>query len=436
MLSLCLLLLGSKAANSSTITTVKSSGAKTTCFDFFPNQSPYGETQFRPADENFVETWCYQGDKNETYVFNADNASLNQNLIARVELSKDGRAEFVTVIANVKGKQTMHKSPASSFSPIGVPLTVAEAREIGKQVLTPQLSHTFDDIFSLFSNDKIAAASISTQSLYRVRAGQFKKNLSSDLLPWDSDYYPFGKSIINILGIFDRFMKNRFSLSSHAQAWERRAHKAGHLNGHCNGWAAASILHPEPTQVSYSQLLEAEITPYTTKGILSSTSFCVRWAFYGKRYYGNDNDDPRDINPAKFHKVLLYYINQQNKPVVMDHMADAYVDNSVISGYVFDIQKLSANTFHVTAKLKVHYYNYGSGVAPHVTVIYNYTLTTDANRRIIAGTWDDDSKNPDFLWVPLAQIDCGKQNPWMTMNRVNAFLSYIGENFSISNRSR
>ena len=34
------------------------------------------------------------------------------------------------------------------------------------------------------------------------------------------------------------------------------------------------------------------------------------------------------------------------------------------------------------------------------TETWGYTLTTDANGRVLEGVWDDENKHPDFAWVP------------------------------------
>jgi len=46
-------------------------------------------------------------------------------------------------------------------------------------------------------------------------------------------------------------------------------------------------------------------------------------------------------------------------------------------------------------------------------VKYEYYLNTDNNGVITGGEWKGDSPNPDFLWVPLAPSNCGKENPKM-----------------------
>ena len=46
--------------------------------------------------------------------------------------------------------------------------------------------------------------------------------------------------------------------------------------------------------------------------------------------------------------------------------------------------------------------------AQYAEVPYEYTLDVDGQGKPIGGTWL--SKNPDFLWAPIAQKECGREN--------------------------
>lgn len=65
------------------------------------------------------------------------------------------------------------------------------------------------------------------------------------------------------------------------------------------------------------------------------------------------------------------------------------------------------------------------------TETWGYTLTTDANGRVLEGVWDDDNKHPDFAWVPY-------NNPTSAGNgsSENPFLPYTYFKNTVGNYDR
>lgn len=51
-----------------------------------------------------------------------------------------------------------------------------------------------------------------------------------------------------------------------------------------------------------------EFSTADIKGLLTESHYSVSSRFYGKRFYGEDEDDIKDLNPANFQKIdqLLY----------------------------------------------------------------------------------------------------------------------------------
>ena len=146
----------------------------------------------------------------------------------------------------------------------------------------------------------------------------------------------------------------------------------------------------------------------------TETGFCVKVAFYGNRYK-TITDDLRDINPDLFHETIRYYLKELGKPIALDRISNEVVDTSIFSGYKLTVKKKTNNRFFVTAVMRTHYYNHSIVNSKRVAAIkdltYKYYLNTDNNGDIIGGEWDKDSPNPDFLWAPLAQMTCGRENP-------------------------
>lgn len=98
--------------------------------------------------------------------------------------------------------------------------------------------------------------------------------------------------------------------------------------GHCNGWAAASILTNEPREaVTYS--VDGKDIHFTTadiKGLLTESHYSTHSHFYGERYNGTE-DDITDLSPENFHKLVSHYLLQKEVPLVFDTTASEEVWN-------------------------------------------------------------------------------------------------------------
>jgi hypothetical protein len=97
--------------------------------------------------------------------------------------------------------------------------------------------------------------------------------------------------------------------------------------GHCNGWAAAAILEEEPqTPREFGGI---NFTVGDQKGLLSDLHFAdsASWA-----YGGND-----DLNPADFHRMLLTWMGEQKKAMIVTFRIG---DNEIWSypAYRFQLQ--------------------------------------------------------------------------------------------------
>jgi hypothetical protein len=89
--------------------------------------------------------------------------------------------------------------------------------------------------------------------------------------------------------------------------------------GHCNGWAAAAILEPEPRAPSTVDGVTFSVADQ--KGLLASWHFADRVAWS----YG---DDERGVAAPDFHRQLLRWIGDQKKPFVVSAFAGSQqIDN-------------------------------------------------------------------------------------------------------------
>ena len=145
--------------------------------------------------------------------------------------------------------------------------------------------------------------------------------------PWSGWWWPFyEKSPPHLydpggpMDKYDQVSVARGRPNPGAMAWEKRNHFTDKEEegwfGHCNGWAAAAVLEPEPKSGKKVSGINFEVNDIM--GLLSEWHwFDGAVAFYGTRYYG-EGDNIDDILPHEFHYVIINYIGKQGRPLIMD----------------------------------------------------------------------------------------------------------------------
>lgn len=422
------------------------------CFEFSNLNTPARLerlTSQTGADDRNI--WCYEpvrtGSKSYELVYKLE-AESTPELSMLVEIDGNGYPSAVTHETNIKGGRQIHTIVGSGFSPLGIPLSSREAAKSGSYVYG---AYAFDSSLTSWAQSEALRLSMADSQRVdmRVQVGTFESELPDEKQPFKG-YWWSGNELSNYsnapLAKYDAFVKARTGTDPASVAWENANHTQNGTfwSGHCNGWAASSVLYPEPTQPLWDTKTKALFLVSDLKGILAEASFCANWAFYGNRYWGNPGDDLLDIYPDLFHKVLVYYIDQMKLPIAFDYERDEAVDNHVISGYKFDITKDPNNpqSVHVVATLRVHSYDNSRtesvGKEPYMEWVYNYTLSVDSSGNILSGKWDEDaplpapnsgsgnqvSTNPDFLWVPLSPSEnCTTRNASISLDQVNQILA-------------
>ncbi len=404
------------------------------CYQFPVEQSP---DLISKGEDHGSELWCYKklNDGKDLLVFNFDQEKIRPELSVLIE---EGSRISSGVLNS--GKLSFTKSNFMGISPVNVPLEINALRNRALERISFTASGT-RKIDKLIENLKAAPLS----------GKKFEPNLrSTETAYLDASKYPYGgywwshsdqqlfAGKNSPLGKYDSAYTIRNGENPNASAWESQNHSLSNVpwGGHCNGWAASSVLYPEWTETLFDPLTNQMILPTDVQGILAEGSFCVYWAFYGKRYNGNPGDDLTDIKPDLFHKVLRYYLDNQKKPIAMDYFRDQKIDNNVVSGYKSEINPISnrPNWYHVVTELQMHDYdhvrNEGAGPARMYHRNYEYNLQMEANGTITGGEWI--SENPDFLWVPLSPKDCGRENPNIHLDFVFNWLNSLPKAVKVS----
>lgn len=359
------------------------------------------------------ERWCYQKQAGGLYIYNGDLKKLRPELALLVDA--DGVITHASLMAD---QISLHKTHSADFNPFSVPLKEPTHLKVDNDAAVDDSSMA----------EVLALLRSYTGSEAKFTLIESPAAASSAVKPWRGFWWPYKGRWLQRgpYARFDQFVTNRTGANPGAVAWEDRYHayKGVWWEGHCNGWAAASVLRSEPRAPRVDTQSGITFSVSDQKAYLTGIDYCSNVAFFGERYRGPRNN-PRDINPALFHKTLLYYIGNLRKPVVMDYQAGVPVDNHVVSGYSMSFQQRDANSYIVTTTLTVHKYD-GSiinvpGVAPTYTRVYRYALNTDARGVPVSGAWL--SANPDFLWVPLSPTRCRNNNQNLKHEWVNAIMA-------------
>ena len=254
--------------------------------------------------------------------------------------------------------------------------------------------------------------------------------------PWSGDWWSRKKGFLvkgwpghkpSPFERYDAYVESRTGNNPGVWAWEKNP-RNGHYNpnaenweGHCNGWAAASILTPEPRNTQIRNGIE--FTSADQKGLLSEQYMNTYCNFYGNRNWGNPGDDEDDIYPDEFHRLLLEYIAGNKSAMICDTAYDRQVWNFPL--YKFESSWKTSWFDESKLKVKTTVYYADDGVKPSFvgtkwfSTTYTYNLFLDGQGNIIDGEWTGSSKrnHPDFVWVPTADApnpnNSNQENPFI-----------------------
>jgi hypothetical protein len=167
-----------------------------------------------------------------------------------------------------------------------------------------------DQVETLGPLVKLPAAAIEPDQPPRAAA-------DAEQRPWSGWWWPasdgMGATLFAANGPlekYDRYVTLVTGESPGTRAWEReQLYFPGNLwAGHCNGFAAAALLEPEPTEPK--EILGITFSVGDLKGLLVDYHFgdAAAWAF---------PDADNDLDPADFHGALLNWMQVEGKGFVM-----------------------------------------------------------------------------------------------------------------------
>jgi len=148
----------------------------------------------------------------------------------------------------------------------------------------------------------------------------------ADKTPWSGWWWPaddgvYGAHLFDVdgpLAKYDRLAQAHQRPDVQTRAWElENVHLSGAAYpwaGHCNGWAAAAVLEPEPTAPKTIDGVTFSVADQ--KGLLASWHFAdsAEWVF---------GDDQDGVNAADFHRALVQWIGGGRRAFIVNTAAGA-----------------------------------------------------------------------------------------------------------------
>ncbi len=299
----------------------------------------------------------------------------------------------------------------------------------------------------------------------RFSEGQVKNT------PWAGYWFPYASDgTASALTKYEQATGN-----SGAANWEVQHHGTGVQNiqdwwGHCNGWCAAAVLHPEPKKPLTKNGVTFSVGDQ--KALMSEIGMEVDGDFFGHR-----EDDPNDLTSLTFQDIfpnqfflVLTNIVGVGQPLVIDRYTGAQVWNQPVVGY--QIAKPAPGDYlgTVSGQPNVHRLMFQLQLwwarddvdADHTTEPFTYAdgpsyasrtlrgelwldgapvfdstgnLTASGNiivghdgDYVTGGQWHNGvtetaNSHPDYMWIPTNErTSSGYSNPQINPTQVKTFL--------------
>jgi Transglutaminase elicitor len=198
-----------------------------------------------------------------------------------------------------------------------------------------------------------------------------------------------------------------------ALAWEKRYKLTTSPNtswwGHCNGWAASTVLEDEPTRGVRAG--DVVLNTGEIKGLLAACHQGDPVDLFSGRTHWNGGDWTNDLRATVFHKALLYYLRDRKSKLIFNLSTKPEVWNYPC--YWFKMQGTSDWRDPTMTQISVTIYCADDNVQPSFigtngfSRTYNYWIQGSPQiiSGIRAGDWNNGSEesHPQFVWHPAYQ---------------------------------
>jgi hypothetical protein len=248
-----------------------------------------------------------------------------------------------------------------------------------------------------------------------VMAQSDEASVPKDRLPWSGHWWPLtqGELVFGYnehpspLEKYDAYVTGFYPAAAYAEGLVREYDPdAPGWFGHCDDWAAASVLELEPSLPG--DLMGIPFAVGDKKGLLSAFyAGNVAAVYYGERY-SEEGDDFDDVYPGGvngFHQTLINYIANQGLPIIMDLEPGPQVWNHPVFRYEMEWFDQDHRRYVTCTVWMV-----SDNVTPdfvgtqEFTRTYTYSLEIDGMGELLdePGQWEGASvdSHPDFMWFP------------------------------------
>jgi hypothetical protein len=181
------------------------------------------------------------------------------------------------------------------------------------------------------------------RELIRVLNKIIKENQDEDGFDWKStdegkEYEEISAKIEEAEAALDE-LKPKIDTATEYEIWKHGAAQYGVQSwwGHCNAWAAAAVMEPEP-RLSHT-VDGIEFTAGDVKALLTEAWMELQSSFYGARNdfhadeESRDTIDYQDVTPAAFHIFFADQVGNHDKSFVIDRYTGDQVWNQPVKAY-------------------------------------------------------------------------------------------------------
>ncbi len=237
-------------------------------------------------------------------------------------------------------------------------------------------------------------------------------------IPWSGWWWPrretYAQKLYNNPGPLTKYDKIN---GTSAWAWEYEHHRttdpAQDWWGHCQAWAAAAIMEPQPQGRTIDGV---EFSQDDVEALYAEAWSRHRGQQWGSRYkdQGLNSEEYTDVYPAEFDEQVRYWIGEQRTALLMDFTTSRAVWNYPV--YAFErTSTFEGNAEYVTMRIRRAEPVYGAtGTVSKVHTFY-YTLRPGTD-----GVWYNPSgssvnTHPDYI-VKVTRRGGDHQNPYIKLD--------------------
>ncbi len=241
-------------------------------------------------------------------------------------------------------------------------------------------------------------------------------------IPWSGWWWPrrvtYAQKLYNNPGPLTKYDKIN---GTSAWAWEYEHHRttdpAQDWWGHCQAWAAAAIMEPQPQGRTIDGV---EFTQDDVEALYAEAWSRHRGQQWGSRYkdQGLNSEEYTDVYPAEFDEQVRYWIGEQRTALLMDFTTSRAVWNYPV--YAFErTSTFEGNAEYVTMRIRRAEPVYGAtGTVSKVHTFY-YTLRPGTN-----GLWQNPSgssvnTHPDYI-IRLTRHGGKYDNPYIRLETLDS----------------